>query len=198
MKLLPRLSKFIIELSRRRVIRAVGIYLVTLWLLAQGVADLFPAFGLPNWSVRAFVILGLMGLPVAIFLAWRYELTPQGLIPDTGTIDDDMTLVDFPEAGLINVNWQDVSGSEKSTSFHSEFVIGRDSDVQVPLADARVSRRHARLFPLDGGWWVEDLASSNGTFVDGERVHRAQLPPHCKLRLHPEGPALAIDIVAPG
>jgi len=198
MKLLPRLSKFIIELSRRRVIRAVGIYLVTLWLLAQGVADLFPAFGLPNWSVRAFVILGLMGLPVAIYLAWRYELTPQGLIPDTGAIDDDRTLVDYPEAGVLNVSWQDLSGGEKCTSFHSDFVIGRESGVPVQVADARVSRRHARLFPKQGSWWVEDLASSNGTFINGERVQREQLPPHCKLRLHPEGPVLALEIVAPG
>ena len=196
MKLLPRISKFIIQLSRRRVIRAVGIYLVTLWLLSQGVADLFPAFGLPNWSVRAFVILGLTGLPIAIYLAWRYELTPQGLIPDTAAIDSDMTLVDYPEAGVLTVSWKDLSGNEKSSSFHSEFVVGRESDVPVQVADARVSRRHARLFPKEGSWWVEDLSSSNGTFVDGQRVKCSQLTPQAQLRLHPQGPVLTLEIVA--
>ena len=71
MKALSKLSRFIMEMSRRRVMRALGIYLVTLWLLAQGVADLFPAFGLSSWSVRAFVMLGFVGVPIVALLAWQ-------------------------------------------------------------------------------------------------------------------------------
>ena len=196
MKLLPRLSKLIVQLSRRRVIRAVSIYLVTLWLLAQGVADLFPAFGLPDWSVRAFVLIGLLGLPLAIYLAWRYELTPQGLIPDTGAIDDDATLVDFPLAGVINVNWKDTTGKPKFSTYHSEFVIGRDPEAELYLIDKRVSRHHARVFSIEKDWWVEDLASSNGTFIDGVRVKREMLPHRCKLQLHPEGPVLSLEVIS--
>jgi hypothetical protein len=195
MRSLPKISKFIMELSRRRVIRAVGLYLVTMWLLAQGVADLFPAFGLPNWSVRAFVLCGFLGLPLVVFLAWRYELTPQGLIPDAGLGDNDETLLDYPHTGMVNVSWSDLKGTGQSATFHSNFVVGREPDSPVHIDDRRVSRRHAQFFPEQGGWWVEDLASSNGTFVDGARVRRQRLPQRCTVRLHAEGPALTLEIL---
>jgi pSer/pThr/pTyr-binding forkhead associated (FHA) protein len=50
-----------------------------------------------------------------------------------------------------------------------EIVIGRE-DVDLEIDDAEVSRRHAAVRPLVGAIEVEDLASSNGTFVDGERI----------------------------
>ena len=183
------------ELSRRRVIRAVGLYLVTMWLLAQGVADLFPAFGLPEWSVRAFVLCGFLGLPLVVFLAWRYELTPQGLIPDVGLEDNDVTLLDYPHTGVVNVSWNDLTGTKQFASFHASFVVGREPECTVPIDDRRVSRRHAEIFPEQGRWWIEDLASSNGTFVDGERVHKQLLPQRSTVRLHPEGPALNLEIL---
>ena len=63
---LPRLLR---ELSRRRVIRTVAAYVVIIWALSQGAADLFPAFGLPEWSLRAFVIGGVIGIPIVALLA---------------------------------------------------------------------------------------------------------------------------------
>ncbi len=194
MKALSKLSRFIMEMSRRRVMRALGIYLVTLWLLAQGVADLFPAFGLPDWSVRVFVLLGFVGVPVVALLAWRYELTPQGLIPDTAITDDDSTLIDLPESGEVEVVWTSQSGSECSESFHSAFSIGRDSGNAVEIPDKRVSRRHARLFTTRGEWWVEDLSSSNGTYLDGKRITRSRLLANGVLQLHPEGPTLNLRL----
>ncbi len=194
MKALSRLSRFIMEMSRRRVMRALGIYLVTLWLLAQGVADLFPAFGLPDWSVRAFVMLGFLGVPVVALLAWRYELTPQGLIPDTAITDDDSTLIDLPDCGAVEVSWTSHGGSKCSESFHSAFSIGRDSGNAVEIADKRVSRRHARLFTTRGEWWVEDLSSSNGTYLDGKRITRSKLLASSLLQLHPEGPTLELRL----
>jgi hypothetical protein len=53
--------------------------------------------------------------------------------------------------------------------------IGRHDDNDVTLADGRVSRHHARIVADDGGFAIEDLQSSNGTFVDGTRVQRARL-----------------------
>ena len=57
---MARLSKILAELARRKVVRVTGAYIVAMWLLAQGVADLFPAFGLPDWAVRAFVVGGIL------------------------------------------------------------------------------------------------------------------------------------------
>lgn len=51
-------------------------------------------------------------------------------------------------------------------------VVGRDPspDIHVALHEPRVSGVHARLWRDDAGWWIEDLGSTNGTFVDGERI----------------------------
>ena len=55
---MKRVLTFVSELFRRKVVRLLGGYVVILWLLAQGFADLFPAFGLPEWSLRVFIIVG--------------------------------------------------------------------------------------------------------------------------------------------
>lgn len=55
-------------------------------------------------------------------------------------------------------------------SVDEEAVIGRGADVEVRLDDPTLSRRHARLFRRGPLWYVEDLGSVNGTFVDGQRV----------------------------
>ena len=53
--------------------------------------------------------------------------------------------------------------------------IGRNDDNDVTIADGRVSRHHARIVADGGGFAIEDLQSSNGTFVDGAQVQRARL-----------------------
>ncbi len=52
----------------------------------------------------------------------------------------------------------------------SSVVLGRAPSCTVPLQDDYSSSRHARVYPHEGAWWVEDLGSTNGTFVDGERI----------------------------
>ncbi|HEX8582532.1 MAG TPA: FHA domain-containing protein, partial [Acidimicrobiales bacterium] len=54
-------------------------------------------------------------------------------------------------------------------------VLGRAGEVDVPLDDAGVSRRHAEIHVTDGRYRVVDLGSTNGTFVDGERVTTGEL-----------------------
>ena len=53
-----------------------------------------------------------------------------------------------------------------------EITIGRDDDNAINVALDTISRRHARLFPHDGAHWVEDLGSTNGTFVNEEEIVR--------------------------
>ena len=70
---------FIEELSHRNVIRVAAAYVVAGWLIAQ-VADLIAdAFNLPDWFMQMVIILLVLGLPVALFLAWAFELTPEGM-----------------------------------------------------------------------------------------------------------------------
>ena len=70
---------FFAELKRRNVFRVAIAYVVTAWLLAQ-VADLaFDNFGTPEWVGKTVLFLLALGFPVAVFLAWAYELTPEGI-----------------------------------------------------------------------------------------------------------------------
>lgn len=67
------------ELNRRNVFRVAAAYIVTGWLLAQ-VAELgLDAFEAPAWVLKAFILLLVLGFPVALIFSWVYELTPSGL-----------------------------------------------------------------------------------------------------------------------
>ncbi len=67
------------ELKRRNVIRVAIGYAVLAWLVAQ-VADLFmEAFGAPDWALKTLLLLLLLGFPVAVFFAWAFEMTPEGI-----------------------------------------------------------------------------------------------------------------------
>ena len=67
------------ELKRRNVYKVAVAYLVAGWALSQGIAQVFPVFDVPNWAIRAIVLLIIVGLPIALVLAWMFELTPHGI-----------------------------------------------------------------------------------------------------------------------
>lgn len=62
-------------------------------------------------------------------------------------------------------------------------VLGRASDADVRIASSQVARAHAHVSPTDGGITVEDLGSTNGTLVNGERIERAVLHAGDRLSL---------------
>lgn len=70
---------FIAELRRRRVCRAITMYSIAMWLVCQIVDVLSPALELPEWTLRFVILLGLLGLPVALLFSWLFEITPNGL-----------------------------------------------------------------------------------------------------------------------
>ena len=67
-------AEFIAELRRRRVIRVGFVYLIAAWLIMQVAQTTFPALLLPDWSVTLVVILLVLGFPVALILAWAYQV----------------------------------------------------------------------------------------------------------------------------
>ena len=67
------------ELKRRNVYKVAVAYGVAGWALAQGIAQVFPVFGVPNWIIQLIVLLIVIGFPIALVLAWAFELTPEGL-----------------------------------------------------------------------------------------------------------------------
>jgi TolB-like protein/Flp pilus assembly protein TadD len=72
--------KLLAELKRRKVYSVAIAYLVGGWALAQGIAQVFPVFDIPNWVVRLVVLLIVLGFPVALVLAWLFDLTRYGIV----------------------------------------------------------------------------------------------------------------------
>jgi TolB-like protein len=70
---------FFSELQRRNVYKVAVAYGVVAWLLIQIATQTFPFFEIPNWVVRAMILLLLLGFPIALVFAWVYELTPEGI-----------------------------------------------------------------------------------------------------------------------
>src|SRR6476620_3125904 len=72
-------GNFFAELKRRNVYKVAVAYAVAGWALSQGIAQVFPVFDVPNWVIRSIVVLIIIGLPIALVLAWMFEITPQGI-----------------------------------------------------------------------------------------------------------------------
>ena len=70
---------FFSELKRRNVYKVAVAYAVVGWLLVQVATQVFPFFEIPNWAVRLVVLAIVIGFPVALVIAWAFELTPEGL-----------------------------------------------------------------------------------------------------------------------
>jgi TolB-like protein/Tfp pilus assembly protein PilF len=74
------MSGFFEELQRRKVYRVAIAYIVASWALAQGLAQVLPIFDISNSVIRAVIALLLIGFPVALVLAWVFDVTPQGIM----------------------------------------------------------------------------------------------------------------------
>jgi serine/threonine-protein kinase len=70
---------FFAELKRRNVYKVAIAYAVVAWLLVQVATQVFPFFEIPNWAVRLVVLVIIVGFPIALIIAWAFELTPEGL-----------------------------------------------------------------------------------------------------------------------
>jgi TolB-like protein/Flp pilus assembly protein TadD len=73
------LKSFVGELKRRNVYKVAVAYAVVAWLLMQVASQIFPFFDIPSWGVRLVVLLLIIGFPIALILAWAFELTPEGI-----------------------------------------------------------------------------------------------------------------------
>ena len=80
------LAEFLEELQRRRVIRVGLVYLVAAWVIIQVAQTVFPALLLPDWSVTLVVVLVVFGFPIALILAWAYQLERDRIDPTATSV----------------------------------------------------------------------------------------------------------------
>ncbi len=79
------MTGFFEEVKRRKVYRVAAAYIIAAGGIIQLASATFPAWELPNWSLRLVILLLLVGFPIALILAWAFDITSQGIqaTPDT-------------------------------------------------------------------------------------------------------------------
>src|SRR5918996_1014172 len=73
------MNNFFAELKRRNVYKVAVAYAIVGWLLVQIATQVFPFLEIPNWIVRLVIALVATGFPIALVIAWAFELTPEGI-----------------------------------------------------------------------------------------------------------------------
>ena len=143
------MSGFFEELKRRKVYRVAIAYIVASWALAQGIAQVFPVFDIPNSRVRVVILLLLIGFPIALVLAWIFDITPSG-IERTSTAQP----ARVPARRRRNVIWLGIAGIAISTAVG--FLV-------LPRAVARKVDKSIAVLPFDN---LSD-DKENAYFADG-------------------------------
>jgi TolB-like protein/Flp pilus assembly protein TadD len=128
---------FLSELKRRNVYKVAVAYAIVAWLLIQAASILFPTYEAPAWVMKVFIAVIVLGFPVALVLAWAFEITPEGI-----------------------VRAEDVSPNQSITHKTGRKLIGVTIVLAVIAAGlvAFQIRRHATETRMQGGARVEDSA----------------------------------------
>src|SRR5437762_1965525 len=79
-----RIDNFFSELKRRKVFKVGAAYLIVAWLAVQAASIGFPAFDAPPWALRIFILIALLGFPIAVVMAWVFDVTREGVKLDAG------------------------------------------------------------------------------------------------------------------
>ena len=93
------------ELKRRNVFRVGAAYAIFAWVLIQIIDTVLPTFDAPRWIIQTVTFLIILGFPVTLFLAWIFELTPQGLKTDA-TAQADASIAQASAADFSKVKSQ--------------------------------------------------------------------------------------------
>ena len=153
-----KIDTFFTELKRRNVYKVAIAYIVGGWALSQGIAQVFPVFDIPNWAIRLIVLLIIIGLPIALILAWMFELTPQG-IKRTEDVDPSAASRALKKHAWIYVV---VIGAAISAAL---FFLGRYTagNKAAPTATNELSAKSIAVLPFDN----LSEEKSNAYFAEG-------------------------------
>lgn len=83
------IKKLLSQISRREVIKVMAPYTVGAWLIMQVAAVMVPALGLPGWVTSLVVVAGLVGFPIAAYVAWFFDITADGLKRKSGLDEEE-------------------------------------------------------------------------------------------------------------
>lgn len=94
-----------------------------------------------------------------------------------------------------NKNEKKADAAEREVQFRKEFYIGRDTSCEVRIENDQVSRRHARVYFEDGSWWICDINSTNGIYLESQQVHEVKIDHELNISLGIDGPKIHLEVV---
>src|SRR5258708_34008191 len=135
-------KNFLAELKRRNVYKVAVAYAIVGWLLVQIACQVFPFLEIPNWVVRLVIALVAIGFPIALVIAWAFELTPQGI---KRTEDVDSPVV----SGSKNRTWLYVAVIGIAFSVGLFFVGRYSARNTAGSAPSELPAKSIAVFPFD-------------------------------------------------
>lgn len=164
---MANLRGWFVELRRRKVARDALVYVAAVWALAQGIAQLGPAFGMQDWMTRWFVIACVLGFPFWLWFAWYYDLSTQGIVREL-----DRGNADAPKPSHRKDFWVFLAMSAMIVLLATnQFVLRRDPTSRAVAADAEALASRLAKIPQQSVV-VLPLANESGDarqqyFADG-------------------------------
>jgi len=170
---ISRYQRFFAELKRRRVFRVMAVYGAVAFVILQ-VADIaLPGLGLPEWTITLILALTVLGFPIAIVLAWAFDMTPEGMQRTDKALPGEITqIVDAPAGNRWPVGLA-AAGGTALLLVGAWLVLGRPApgDANVEVDPAGVSEAAADV-PAPASIAVLPFTNLSGDdetqpFVDG-------------------------------
>lgn len=179
------------ELRRRKVINTFMLYVISCWVILQVSTVFFPLFEFEDdyyyWLLGLFILI----FPIVICISWMYDfiggrfvrigpMTERRLLHNINPLVDRRVSLSkdkshkAPTCGwFVEAQTGPIAGLEFYVS-DKPIVVGRAIDCELTLLRSHVSRNHARLQVMENRLFVEDLGSSNGTYVNGAKISEMQ------------------------
>ena len=111
------MENFFSELKRRKVYRVAVAYAVVAWLVIQIATQTFPFLEVPNWTTRLVIILIALGFPVALILAWAFDLTSHGIKRTDDILPEAMPPSKIPEKSIAVLPFENLSDDQENAYF---------------------------------------------------------------------------------
>jgi TolB-like protein/Flp pilus assembly protein TadD len=143
-------ASFFAELKRRNVYKVAVAYAIVGWLLVQVATQVFPFFEIPHWAVRLIVLAIVIGFPIALVIAWAFELTPEGLkrTEDVDPFDSRSGQVISDKRVSKNRTWIYVTAIGAALSV-ALFFVGRLSAPGGSAAPRNLSEKSIAVLPFE-------------------------------------------------
>jgi hypothetical protein len=197
---------FIAELRRRRVHGSLLAWGVIAFATLQIAEPILHALHLPDWTLSVVVALLALGFPVTAVLAWLFDVGPRGVertpsLPGSDETQAPPTLASPHRRraradGPMPVALRVVRGDSdpREARFGETFLIGRSRECDVRVREPFVSRQHLRV-SFDGGrWWLKDLETMSGSYVEGKAIREFPLRGAVEVQLGEGGPCFSLAV----